>query len=250
MELGSTGIEEEEDGIKAYFTEDPELLEQVENELTEAGLGYRRERIEDRDWNELWESSFSPLEIGRKLLVRAPFHENAEGYEHRIEISPKRAFGTGHHATTHLMLERLLSLPLEEKRVLDMGCGTAILSILCEQRGATEILAIDNETWAVQNAKEQVEANDAERVRVERGERIPLKDGRFDVILGNIEKRALLGMIPDMVQVLSAKGRILLSGLRPGDLSDIHRECASLGLSKVTEKERDEWIILEYRTAE
>lgn len=250
MELGSTGIEEEEEGIKAYFVEDPELLDKVEKELTEAGLSYRSERIEDRDWNELWENSFSPLEVGGKLLVRAPFHENTEGYEHRIEISPKRAFGTGHHATTHLMLERLLSLPLEGKRVLDMGCGTAILSILCEQRGAKEILAIDNEAWAVQNAKEHLEANDAERVRVERGERIPLKDGRFDVILGNIEKKALLGMISDMVEVLSTKGRILLSGLRHGDISEIHRECTSLGLKKETEKERDEWIILEYSALE
>ena len=247
IELGGEGTVEGDEKLEVYFSYD---LQQASvsfcRSLREAGLEHDSKWIEDRDWNELWEKSFRPVHIGQELVIRAPFHPYFPDHLYTIEVNPERAFGTGHHPTTRLMLQKLLQISLDEKHVLDMGCGTGILSILCEMRGASEVSAIDNDEWAVKNCRSTVQQNGCQKVHVEYGRVVPWKGRDSDVILGNIQKRPLMGMIPDMEKNLSVGGILLLSGLRKADIQDVEDVCRKHGLKKEAEKEEEGWCILAY----
>ncbi len=248
MALGAEGTVEEDEQIELYFAERArEAFEHFFQLLEEAGLSPVSERIIDRDWNEEWEKSFPPVHIGNELVIKAPFHPEFPDHAFVIEVNPERAFGTGHHPTTRLMLEQLLQMQLEGASVLDMGCGTGILSILCEKKGASAIRAVDNDEWAVRNCVSTIEQNGCQRIRVEYGASVPWRGTRSDVILGNIERTPLLGMIPDMVKGLSPGGALLLSGLRRGDIEPIHHKCQENRLKAITRTESDGWSMLKYQ---
>lgn len=248
MEEGASGSERTEDELTVYFEGgDKEASEKAISLLKEEGIEHQLDRIPDQDWNRTWEEAFDPVSIGNELLIRAPFHPQEEGYRYEIELEPRRAFGTGHHPTTLLMLQRILSVVKSGDRVLDMGAGTAILAILCEKMGASEVLAIDNEEWAVENAQDALGRNACQKVQVRKGERVPWKEDAFDVILGNIERNVLIEMLPDMGSILRADGRILLSGLKKEDQAIMDEKASEVGLEMSERKERSEWIMLEYR---
>jgi ribosomal protein L11 methyltransferase len=248
IEAGASGAEELERSVKLYFPEEEAAsMERFQETLEENGLSVERELLPDQDWNRRWEESFRPVHIGKDLVIRAPFHPPFSDRSYRIEVLPERAFGTGHHPTTQLILQELLRTPLEGRRVLDMGCGTGILAILCEMRGARTVHAFDNDPWAVRNCRETIERNGCERIFIEEAEAPSWKGTGFDVILGNIQRDPLLRMIPDAVKALTEGGRILLSGLRRDDLSAIDAECRNAELVPYEQKEEDEWFMLAYR---
>ncbi|MFB6258730.1 MAG: 50S ribosomal protein L11 methyltransferase [Flavobacteriales bacterium] len=247
IEEGAEGAEEGEQELILYFSAKEERAAQrFRSALEDEGYSCRTEYIADEDWNKRWEEAFRPVRIGKELVVRAPFHSPFSTYPYRIEVLPERAFGTGHHPTTYLMLEKLLRTPLEGKRVLDMGCGTGILAILCEMRGAENILAIDNDSWAIASCKSTLERNGCSRVRVEHGTELPWKGTGFDVILGNIQREPLLGMIPQAARALRYEGELLLSGLRTDDVPPIEAKCEEVGLKRNEQKASDGWVMLEY----
>ncbi len=248
LEEGSEGAEEKGRSVELFFPEHEEQA--IEHFLTlvrEEGLDLEQERIPEQDWNKKWEENFQPVFIGDRLVIRAPFHPTYEHFPYRIEVMPERAFGTGHHPTTRSMLEQLLNTPLEGRKVLDMGCGTGILAILCEWRGARSILAIDNDRWAVENAIRTIEKNGCERVRVEYGSELPWKGTGFDVILGNIQRDPLLRMIAPAAQALSKEGDLIMSGLRREDLNLIQERCKEEELVETAQKELDGWVMLAFQ---
>ncbi|GGD56200.1 50S ribosomal protein L11 methyltransferase [Muriicola marianensis] len=242
-------FEETENGLKAYVRKTDwreELLKEVhllENPAFE--VSYRWQEIPPENWNERWETHFEPIEIDERCRVRAPFHIQKD-VQFDILIEPKMSFGTGHHATTHMMLEFLLDMDLAGKTVLDMGCGTAVLAILASMKGASEIDAVDIDPWSYENALENAEKNGQERIRVYQGDSSAIPQKKYDLILANINRNVLIDDIPVYVDHLEAGGCLLLSGFYDNDLKSITAHCNAHGLKLDNKKERNSWVAVKF----
>ena len=210
-ELGDLGYDSfsySDDGFKAYIPSKNFDEEQVKSleilSFFQAlyTITWEKTEIENQDWNKIWEENFTPILVQDRILVRAGFHPTIENIEHEIIIDPKMSFGTGHHATTALMLETILDMKpdFSGKKVLDMGCGTGILSIMAAQTGAQSVTGIDIDEWAYNNAMENIATNNMNNIRILIGD-ATLLDGQehYDIILANINRNILLNDMPAYV---------------------------------------------------
>ena len=223
---------------------------QIEEYLREAGYPYERiEFKDDTNWNALWESNFQPILLEGRCYIRAPFHEKRGDVEHEVIIMPKMSFGTGHHATTSLMLSRIMDLDLRGKSGLDMGSGTGVLAILAVMRGAWQVEAIDIDRWAYENCIENTEMNRVrDRINVLEGDASLLgKAEKYDFILANINRNILLADMPDYARVLKPGGAILFSGFLEVDIPVIQRKAAETGLAPRFSVLKDGWALVECR---
>jgi len=175
--------------------------------------------------------------------VRASFHAPVTNVAHELVITPKMSFGTGHHATTYMMIKAMQHLDLKGKSVLDFGTGTGVLAILAERLGAAEVLAIDYDPWSIDNARENITENHIQRVRVEQMDTIP-DNPLFDIILANINKHVILKDLPRMKQQLKSGGVILLSGLLHEDYQDVENEALKNDLPISERLSEGSWICL------
>lgn len=242
-------FEDTENGLNAYVKknvdDENEVLERIQI-LHEAKIEYIKTEIEQVNWNEVWESGFQPIMVNDQCYIRAEFHPIKPEIPYEIVIQPKMSFGTGHHETTHLMVEYLVELDLEGKDILDMGCGTSILAILAKKRGAKYAEAIDIDEWSTENSEENAERNGVE-LNIRLGDASILGDRVFDTIIANIQRNILMEDIPKYTKVLKfAGGELLLSGLMEGDFEDIVEVCRQNGLEFVSKKQRNEWIALHF----
>ncbi|HMF70384.1 MAG TPA: 50S ribosomal protein L11 methyltransferase [Flavitalea sp.] len=242
-EKGYDGFEEEQTAFNAYIRRDAFDRSIIEAILSPLGLGFYTEEIPAVNWNEEWEKSFVPVEVGNFCSIRASFHEASKDVTHDIIITPRMSFGTGHHATTYLMIRQMQGLSFDGSKVLDFGTGTGVLAILSEKLGASEILAIDNDEMSVENAIDNVRENGCVRITVENADQIK-PGGQYDIILANISRNVLLEQMHNVAQHLSQDGVVLMSGLLSGDQEIIEEKVreAALGVNKTDE--RDGWIVL------
>jgi ribosomal protein L11 methyltransferase len=178
--------------------------------------------------------------------VRAPFHEK-KAVTYDIVIEPKMSFGTGHHETTHMMLEEMLSMEMKGKSVLDMGCGTAILAILAGMQGASSVVGIDIDHWSYLNALENAERNDQGHITIIEGDVSAIPDTTFDIILANINRNCLLADIPEYVRHLADGGTLLLSGFYETDEPLLTRACEEKGLQRIGKRQRNSWVAVSYK---
>lgn len=244
--FGFESFAEEENSILAYIPEKDFDKDKLSAFAESSGLfkmgGASVKRIADRNWNEVWESNYPSVRIAGRCYVRAPFHDPAPEAEFDILISPKMAFGTAHHETTRLMIEKLLEKDVEGRRVLDMGCGTGVLAILAFLKKAKSVTAIDNDAWAYQNTIENAGLNGISEMDVRPGDVSALKpEDKFELILANINKNILLHDIAQYAQTLVPKGCILLSGFYMDDLDDIKSEAKKYGLVFVESVSKNKW---------
>ncbi len=245
-EIGFDSFAESENELNAYIPTqnfDRQKLEHTLNTTAfSSTLSYNLSAIEDQNWNTKWEQNFSPIAIDSLCYVRAPFHESKK-HEFKVEIviEPKMAFGTGHHETTWLMLKQLFSINLSNKNVLDMGCGTGILAIGAEKLGAKSITAIDNDTWAYQNTKENVKANACSRVITTLGDATLLGAETFDIILANINLNILLADMKQYVKCLANNGILIMSGILQQDLKTLEAEVLNQGLLITNKSFKNDW---------
>lgn len=203
------------------------------------------QEIEDQDWNKVWEENFTPIVVDNRILVRAGFHETIPGIEYEILIEPKMSFGTGHHATTALMLRTILEHKdqIRGKRVLDMGCGTGILSIMAAKVGAHDITGIDIDSWAYNNAMENIRDNHTDNITIKIGDAALLaQEQTFDIILANINRNILLNDMPHYTAKLSSDGLLIMSGFYLQDLPLIREKAESLGLVFKEYREEQKWV--------
>lgn len=251
-ELGEKAFEsfiETETGISAFVQKDlwnETILEDIQIlSNPEFEISYTFEEIEQVNWNEEWEKNFEPIDVDGKCHVRAPFHEKTNA-EFDIVIEPKMSFGTGHHETTHMMIQHLLETDLVGKKTLDMGCGTAILAILAEMKGAQPIDAIDIDNWCYLNSIENAERNNCKHISVYEGEASLLVGKKYDVIIANINRNILLNDMQQYVDCLNENGILFLSGFYTEDIQVISESCTSKGLTYVKQLERNNWVALKF----
>jgi ribosomal protein L11 methyltransferase len=202
-------------------------------------------RIKEENWNAQWESSFDPVVIPGRLSVRAMFHQPVLGVEREIVITPKMSFGTGHHATTSLMLEEMLDLPFRGKDVLDFGTGTGVLAILASMSGANRVLAIDNDPWSMENAAENVTVNECPHIDLSLTDQLPTNI-KFDIILANINRNVILANRVQLCSLLHPDGILLLSGLLESDRSDVEKAFMPHFSQPPFCRARNGWIVLKY----
>jgi ribosomal protein L11 methyltransferase len=251
-QLGFVGFEsfvENEDGLNAYIQENDwseSILDTIQIlQSDEFIISYTRNTIEQINWNSQWEKNFNPIQVKNTINVRAPFHENLN-LKYDIIIEPKMSFGTGHHETTHLMLEHLLDLDLQDKKVLDMGCGTGILAIFSEMKGAQPIDAIDIDNWCYENSIENISKNNCEHISVYQGDASLLAKKKYDLIIANINRNILLNDMSIYCKSLKKGGCVLFSGFYQEDIPVIDKAASELGLVMSNVLERNNWVALKY----
>lgn len=242
-ELGYEGFEEGIHYISAYIPEDQFDEAGTYELIANTDIALTKEIIPPRNWNEEWEQNFQPVIIDDFCGIRAHFHAPLQNVQHEIIITPKMSFGTGHHATTHLMIQQMQQLSFTGKTVLDFGTGTGVLAILAERLGAPQITAIDNDEWSIANAEENIALNHCTNIVIERADQLQMST-EFDIILANINKHVLLANMDAIKQHLTTGGVVLMSGLLTGDKTDIESSAKINGLSVVEQKTRGDWMCL------
>ncbi len=208
-------------------------------------ISYTIEEIDQVNWNEEWEKNFDPIDVDGKCHVRAPFHPKTDA-KYDIIIEPKMSFGTGHHETTHMMIQHLLDMDISNMKTLDMGCGTAILAILAEMKGAQPIDAIDIDNWCYLNSIENAERNHCKHISVYEGDAALLIDQKYDLIIANINRNILLNDMQRYVDCLNKNGTLLLSGFYEEDIPFIDAACVDRGLAFIKKLQRNNWVSLKY----
>jgi len=252
-QLGALNFEsfaETETGLKAYIQKkelDAALMDKVQVlNSSEFEISYKLTEIPPVNWNAEWEKNFNPIEVNGECVLRAPFHPPFN-VKYEIIIEPKMSFGTGHHETTFMMLQFILENDFKEKSVIDMGCGTAVLAILSEMKGASKIDAVDIDKWCYENSIENIERNNCKNILVYQGDASFFKEKKYEVILANINRNILLQDMGIYSKSLKENGTLYLSGFYKEDLEYITETCNNLGLTFVENKERNNWIAAKFR---
>jgi len=235
-----SGFEQTDETVKAYFAEDDFQQEPIQKILQ--GYDYSFSEVEEQNWNAVWEQNFHPVIVEDFCGVRAHFHEPIGQVEHEIIITPKMSFGTGHHATTYMMIQQMRHLDFNGKKVFDFGTGTGILAILAEKLGAASVTAIDVDNWSIENAKENFERNDCHKIDVSLTSILPADS--FDVVLANINRNVILNYIGQLPQVVKQGGSLLFSGLLVADEQAITKSAEENGFRFQKRLERAGWISL------
>ena len=239
---------ENDNGVKCYIQSQnfnkEKLLEVLDEVSTKVKLEYSFNEIPQKNWNEEWEKNFDPIEINSKCFVRSKFHQINDAYDNEIIITPKMSFGTGHHETTFLMLNEMYNLNFKEKLILDIGCGTGILSILSSQKGAKEVVGIDTDEWAYQNSLENSDLNGIDNINFFKGDINIVLDSKFNIILANINTNVILDEISMYYDLLLKNGDLLISGFLKEDLSIISKVANEVGFKLINKKNKDKWFMM------
>jgi len=244
--IGYDGFEEGANYLYAFIQADSFSEEELLNTIPQ--FSFSKKLVKAQNWNETWEKSFQPVEINKFCRVRATFHQPLTDFTYEIIITPKMSFGTGHHATTYLMIEFIKDIDVKDKHVLDFGTGTGILAILSEKMGATSVIALDKDDWSIKNAEENFFVNRCTSIALRKADSIDT-EASFDIILANINKNVLLSNMTVLGQHLKTSGVLVLSGLLSGDRRDIEKEALKNGLKLQQAMEKNGWIALKFGNA-
>ncbi len=239
---------EERGQLKAYIPQVrlADCKEEIDEILASYSIeGGRYISIETQNWNAQWESNFDVVEVGSEILIRAPFHAANPTFNTEVVIMPKMSFGTGHHATTYLMAQKISQLDLSGKRGLDMGSGTGVLAIIAIKYGAVAMDAIDIDEWADENCRENIVVNGVEsQITPLLGDASLLEGRSYDFVVANINRNILLADMQHYISTLSAGGTLLMSGFFVDDIETLRQKAQSLGMEYVGYSERDGWALM------
>jgi len=242
--LGFEGFEEGENSLDAFTPEDKFNQDEFSSVLDLFDIvSYIQTTIENVNWNQIWEKEFKPVVVEDFVGIRAWFHQRLKNVAHEIIITPKMSFGTGHHATTCLMIKQMESISFKGKFVLDFGTGTGVLAILASKLGAEKIVAIDYDEWSITNAIENIEQNTCLNIIVEQMDTVPVND-KFDIILANINLNVILNNLSSIKEASAEGATILFSGILKENelmLLDAIRE---VGLGYLTTIQKGDWIVV------
>jgi ribosomal protein L11 methyltransferase len=245
-EINFDAFEENENCLSVFIKEKYFDENELNKIIVPKNITYTKSIIKDTNWNAKWESEFEPIIIGNFVAVRALFHKPVKSVKHEIIITPKMSFGTGHHATTYLMLQQMQSINFINKTVLDFGTGTGILAILAKKLGAKKVVAIDNDEWSINNARENFVANNCTDIILLQKDRISdpdsNQDEKFDIILANINLNVITSSIKDLKNISHQSSKLLLSGFLSPDKQTLINSFISEGFKYIETTEKNEWI--------
>jgi len=242
-EAGFESFEETENSLLAFIKEAGFKEDSLEEILKFVPVNYAITVVPQQNWNAQWESSFEPIVVNDFVAIRAAFHQPIKEVKHEIIITPKMSFGTGHHATTYMMIEQMGGLDFAGKMVVDFGTGTAVLAILAEKMGAAKIDAIDYDEWSIENSIENAAANNCSNINLIKAETISTKK-TYDIILANINLNVILSSLA-AIQAVSKKGSfILLSGFIKADEGVMLKSLAETGIYPLKTVQKGEWICI------
>ena len=236
-------FEEEGEILKAFIKEEYFDENQLRDILAPYLVSFSKTIIEEKNWNEVWESNFSPVIVDDFCVIRAEFHPMFQAIEHVINITPKMSFGTGHHATTYLMIQQMSKIDFKGKKVADFGTGTGVLAILAEKMGGENIVAIDYDDWSIENSKENFQRNDCKNIKLEKADTFPSSD-EFDIILANINKNVIQDNATNLSTSVKNNGLLLLSGLLKEDENPIVDTFITKGFYHQHTVEKNNWICI------
>lgn len=252
-EVGFESFVPEEEGMSAYVPQalhNEESIAAVVAEFPIEGftITYESEFIEGEDWNAQWEKNyFQPIVLGEDCVIHSTFHTDVPKARYDILIDPKMAFGTGYHQTTCHMLRAILASDMEGKSVLDMGCGTALLAILARKHGATDVVAIDIDEFAYENAKENIVLNGTPDIEVRLGGAEAIKESdSFDFVIANINRNILLMDMVNYVRCMHSGSQIFISGFYTEDMEVLKEEASRHGLRYLDYAENDRWAMMRF----
>ncbi len=247
-EVGFDGFEEQPDSVRAFIPGPAVKQEDIHEILRDNGLDHitcQTSVIAQQNWNEQWEKSFHPLIIAGRVSIRAPFHD-PQPADYELIIEPKMSFGTGHHATTALMIEQMLDMDLRDKDVVDFGSGTGVLAILAEKLGATLIVAIDNEEWAVENCRENTERNSVSKIQVIYADTMSVVSEQYDIMLANINRNVIMKNLELWRTFIRPGGVLVISGILVTDTKDVTDLAVRLGYTVIRQLTRDGWVRISF----
>jgi ribosomal protein L11 methyltransferase len=242
---GFTGFEEKENSLEAFINQEDYDQSVIQSLADNYSLSFGEQLVKNENWNQVWESNFLPVTVSDFVAVRAGFHQPITDAEYEIVITPKMSFGTGHHATTYMMIELMRDIDFHGKLVTDFGTGTAVLAILAEKLGAEKVTAIDHDDWSIENAIENRERNGCQKISVIKDTAIT-SAGLQDIILANINKHVILENFSSFSRQLVPGGKLLISGILETDEKDLMKVATDTGFRLVKKQNRDKWIALHF----
>ena len=243
-EQGFDGFEESGNRLRAYIAE-TEFKEDAFAEIIAMfhSIGYTQSVIENINWNKQWEESFEPVMVDDFAAIRAGFHQPITNVQYEIVITPKMSFGTGHHATTYLMMQQMKALDIAKKKVIDFGTGTGVLAVLAAKMGAGSVLAIDNDDWSIENAKENIIQNNCSSIVVDKGTVFPANE-KFDIILANITLNVILDNLSAIAAASVPGTQLLFSGFLKNDEPVLITALQKAGLNYLSSSQKGEWMVV------
>ena len=238
-------------GLKGYVQTqllDKDKLKNIISEISEqTELSFTLHKLKQKNWNAHWESNYLPVSINENCVIRADFHNAISDVKYEIIITPKMSFGTGHHQTTSLVMNKMFDLEFKGRSVLDVGCGTGILSVLASKLGAIDIVALDIDNWAFENAQENATLNNISDIHFVYGNISSVINRKYDIILANINRNTILNDLTFYSEAMYDYSDIILSGFLEKDVSVILKESAKFGLELVVSKNKEKWQMLHLR---
>lgn len=245
-ELDVNGIEEHSEGLSVYTTQN-KLDESILKNICDINsVTYSISEIKSKNWNAEWEKNFEPVVVEDFVSILADFHEKIPGVEHEILITPKMSFGTGHHATTYMMVAMMRKYGCRNLNVVDFGTGTGILAILAEKMDAGHIIAIDYDDWSIENAAENIARNNCHAIDLLKADRF-ITGEQTDLILANIN----LNVIVDNMEAISAglrkDGMVIFSGILTSDVEEITKQAADKTLVRLHVMEKNNWVCMAFK---
>jgi ribosomal protein L11 methyltransferase len=244
-DAGYDGFEETGTTLDAFIAEENFDKSGLEDLTAIYKVGFTKTEIKSENWNKVWESNFHPVVVDDFVAVRADFHEPIIDVEYEIIITPKMSFGTGHHATTNMMMRQMRTIDFKNKSVFDFGTGTGILAILAHKSGAASVTVIDNDEWSIENAEENFQKNNCDSIVLKQRD-TALTGQTFDIILANITKNIILENFSILSQQLNKNATLLLSGLLEDDEEDIVKESSKYSLLPGTRLKEGNWLCLRF----
>ncbi len=249
----SAGLGEGAGHCKTFILQQDYMVHNIENELNNIfslhNLKYSKSIIKEENWNAVWESNFEPVRVGDFVGIRANFHPSFDPkVQYEIQITPKMSFGTGHHATTFTVMQLMENLDFRGKSVYDFGTGTGILAILAEMLGASEVLAVDNDPWCIENSEENLQANDSSKITIQLVD-AAFQPRDFDIIIANVNRHIIEANLEALTQVSNLNSTLILSGLLIEDQDDIISLAQKNNWQFIQSQPLDGWVSLLFNKA-